>query len=414
MDDTLAGVRWEMGQTLLPEHLRAQADSLLANTVLRFRMQGLPSHGIGRLKLNETLLDEGILSIQEMNLVMGSGLLLDLPGNAELSPFNLNVPGTTTVSVYLHVLKDIPPVDQTSKGWQEETEVQIPKVVYRLVLSSEQGYPDAVESLKLAEFLKRPEATWQLSPDFIPPLLHVGRSPFLKKHLGELTEALELFQYNLSMDAASALSGDSLFSVKQCLKSVYSARRFLANLTSQVHLHPYFLYEMLFSLYVEVCFYRNATPEDFLVSYDHGQLASLKNLMEILNKQMHLVRSRPPYVPFELRDNIYRLKLPEDIRQAAYVYFLVQKDQVMTTLSMENLKLAGLSRLSLIHKMALQGIPLKKVERPPFQHSFGAEVEFYLIKEGEEWDHALNEMRVAFYERPDLKNSNFHLYWRMG
>ena len=64
--------------------------------------------------------------------------------------------------------------------------------------------------------------------------------------------------------------------------------------------------------------------------------------------------------------------------------------------------------------MALQGIPFKKVVRPPFQHSFGAEVEFYLIREGEEWDHALNDMRLAFYDRPELKDTDFYIYWRMG
>ena len=64
MDDKLARVCWKMGQTLLPEHLTAMEDSLLANTVQRFRMQGLPAYGVGKLVLNETLLGEGIFSVQ--------------------------------------------------------------------------------------------------------------------------------------------------------------------------------------------------------------------------------------------------------------------------------------------------------------------------------------------------------------
>jgi len=150
MDDKLARVRWEMGQTLLPEHLLAQEESILADTVLRFRMQGLPSYGIGKLKLNETLLCEGIFSIQEMTLVMGSGLLLDFPGNAKVSPFNLNEPGMVSVSVYLHVLKDTPSVDDTREGWEEDAEVRISRIIYRLALSLEQNYSGAMETLKLA------------------------------------------------------------------------------------------------------------------------------------------------------------------------------------------------------------------------------------------------------------------------
>jgi len=414
MDDKLARVRWEMGQTLLPEHLLAQEESILADTVLRFQMRGLPFYGIGKLKLNETLFDEGVLSIQEMTLVMGSGLLLDVPGNATVSPFNLNVPGMVSVSVYLHVLKDNPAADDTRKGWEDDAEVKIAKIFYRLAISSEQDYPDAIETLKLAEFKKSLEGTWQISRDFIPPLMQLGASPFLEIDMYELSGVLELFQYNLSLDASSYLSGESLISVKQCLKSVFKAQRLLANLGSQIHLHPYFLYEELKTLYTEVCLYRNATPEDIAAPYDHDQLASLKDMISLLNKQMQIVRSRPPYLPFKLKDNIYQVKLPDEIRQATDVYFLVQKSQVMVSLSIDDLKVAGQARLPFVHKMALQGIPFKKVVRPPFQHSFGSEVEFYLIREGEEWDHALNEMTLTFYDRPDLKDTDFYIYWRMG
>ena len=47
--EALAPVKWEMGQPLLPQHLHAQEESLLADTSLRFQMSGLPSFGICRL-----------------------------------------------------------------------------------------------------------------------------------------------------------------------------------------------------------------------------------------------------------------------------------------------------------------------------------------------------------------------------
>jgi type VI secretion system protein ImpJ len=413
MDDKLARVYWKMGQTLLPEHLTAMEDSLLANTVLRFRMQGLPAYGIGKLILNETLLGEGIFSVQEMTLVLSSGLLLSIPGNADLSPFNLNLPGTTKVSVYLHILHDKPAAAGNPGGWGDDIDERIPRHMHRMALSSEQDYPNAVETLKLAEFTKSPEGAWQLSQDYVPPLLQMGTSPFLRNEIDALSEALGLFQYNLYMDAVSYLSGDSLSSVKQCLKSVFRTQRLLANLVSQVHLHPFFLCEELLTLYTEVCFYRNTTPENITSAYNHDQLAFLHTIIDLINKQMQMVRSLPPYLPFELSDNIYKVKLPDEIRQATAVYLLAQKDRVISRLSLDDLKLASLSRLPVVHKMALQGIPFKRVEHPSFQHSFGAEVEFYLMREGEEWDHALNEKMVAFYNRPELKDTAFYIFWRI-
>ncbi|OPY79278.1 MAG: hypothetical protein A4E70_02170 [Syntrophus sp. PtaU1.Bin005] len=95
------------------------------------------------------------------------------------------------------------------------------------------------------------------------------------------------------------------------------------------------------------------------------------------------------------------------------MYLLAQKDRVISRLSLDEVKLACLSRLPVVHKMALQGVPFKKVEHPSFQHSFGAEVEFYQLKEGEEWDNALNEKVVAFYNRPELKDTAFYIFWRI-
>jgi type VI secretion system protein ImpJ len=68
--------------------------------------------------------------------------------------------------------------------------------------------------------------------------------------------------------------------------------------------------------------------------------------------------------------------------------------------------------LPLVHKLALQGIALTKTDSPPFQHAFGAEVDFYFIHLGEEWDYALNEKSLTFYHSPQFQDLTFYLYWR--
>ena len=411
MTDKLARVRWEMGQTLLPENFLAQEESLVADTVLRFRMTGLPGYGVSSLKWNDDLLNEGIFSIQTMTLVMPSGFLLDVPGNAHVAPYNLNIPGTVTVSVYCHLTDSGDPDNTVEETWGAPEEGTIPRIIHELVLSSEQSYVKGLETIKLAEFEKNPDGLWQLSRNFIPPLLQVTTSPFLKDELNELVEAMELFQYNLSMDAASYLSGSSLIGVQQCLRGVYRTRRFIANLFSQIHLHPYHVYEELKEFYNNVCFYKSTTPENITNPYNHDQLADcFEKIFIPLIKQMQLTQVRSPYLPFEFKDGIYRITLSAEIREARKVYFLIQKSHTNQKVVIDNLKLSSFSRISLVHKLALQGIPLKKVAQPEFQHSFGHEVEFYQILEGEEWDNALRELSVAFYNHPQLEGMEFYLY----
>ncbi len=415
MSDKLARVRWSMGQTLLPEHLIAQEESLIADAIIRRRIYGLPSYGIASLKFNTSLLNEGVLSITRMTMVMRSGLLIDVPGNAVVTPFNLNLSGSSNVSIYIHVLLGDYSDDEQSSEHGESDDINIPRIFYKLVLSPDQDIPNLREGLKLAEFEKNPEGIWCLSKHFIPPLLQLGTTPFLQSDIEELEQTLELFQYNLTLDAASYLSGEGLYSVKQCIKSVLSAKRFVSNIRSQIHLHPYYLYEVLNTLYTEICFYRNTNAEYASDTYDHDDLyKTFSQLLASLFKQMQLVEKRQPYLPFEFRDGLYQVHLPEEIKEASQVYFLIQKRNVSDQIVMGNLKLASFSRIAYVHRMALKGIPINKVDRLPFQHSFGPEVEFYKISEGEEWDHALNDMSVAFYKQESMQEVEFYIYWRVG
>jgi type VI secretion system protein ImpJ len=413
MAGKLARVRWQMGQTLLPEHFQAQEEALVTDTIMRFRMSGIPAHGIAALKWNETLISEGVFSIKAMIMVMPSGLLVDVPGNAVVEPFNLNVPGTVKVPVYCHVIGDTSSGRDVEESQEAEEGGAVPRSVYQLVLSSEQGHRGAFETVKLAEFDKDPEGNWGLRDEFIPPLLQVGTSPFLMAEFDAFAEALELFQYNLALDAASFLSGSGLFRVEQCLKSVYQIQRFLANLRAQVHMHPYYVYEALKNFYIEVCFYKSVVPEHVASPYRHDQLADcFKEILEPLKEQMKMVEVESPYLPFQFRDGLYQIKLPPGMREAKEVYLLAQKSQVSKVVSLKDLKLACLSRLPLVHRLALQGIGLKKVDQPSFQHSFGPEVDFFRVVEGEEWDHALRELSLAFYDHPQLKDMDFYIYRR--
>lgn len=413
MPGKLARVRWEMGQALLPEHFVAQEDSFETDSSIRSSLRGLPDYGIASLKVNDTLLSEGVFSIAALTAVMPTGLLLDVPGNAVITSFNLNVPGLSIVPVYLHVLKNKPGSEQDENP---DEEGEISKIIFQLVLSSEQSYADALETMKIAQFEKDPDGIWLMSPSYIPPLLQVGKSPFLESELTELSQALELFQYKLSQEiAASYLSGDSLTSVKLCLKSVYRIQRFLANIFSKINIHPYYVYEALKEFYTEVCFYENTVPEHVADPFDCDQLGkTFSRILNPLRGQMQVAQAPSPYLPFELKDNVWQIKLPPRTREAREVYFLIQKKHVSEIVSLKELKLASASRVSLVHKLSLQGIPLQKIDRPPFQHTFGSEVDFFLISQGEEWDHALREMTLGFYHSAQFEGMNYYLYWRFA
>jgi type VI secretion system protein ImpJ len=411
MTTNLARVHWRMGQTLLPEHFIAQEEALAAEAVAHLRASGLPHCGIAALQWNDNLLATGVLSLRSLTAVLPSGALVDVPRNARVEPLNLNGPGRTDVSAYLHVLEDEP-------GRDEDVRPEGAGVARRtvpLALGCDPDQARAVETIHLGEFRKGPDGAWRLRDTRVPPLLHVGASPYLERPLAQVLQALEGFESQLLQESARSLAAASLPGLHLCWKGLHRLRRVLAAPRGRVYLHPYQVYEALRDFHVDVCLYRQAPLRNAADVYDHEDLARLfQRVIDPLCDQLGLAGKPAPYLSFQLRGGAYCLDLPEECRGAREVYLLVQKPSVDRAASLGGLKLAAGSRLPLVHKLALQGIPVERRERPAAAHAFGPEVEFYALHQGEEWEHALREGTVAFYGAPELGDLTFYLYWRRG
>ena len=201
---------------------------------------------------------------------------------------------------------------------------------------------------------------------------------------------------------------------KQALRAYYTIERFFANQKAGFRYHPYHLYEALKTFYVDLCLYKNANPEEVSSVYRHDDIAgSMRAVAKPIVDQIQVTKQKTPYLAFERANGLFVLEtLPREARQAKEVYLLIQKTRVSEVVSLDGLKLASKARLPVVHQLSLQGIPLDKLERPPFQHGFGSEVEFFLCAEGEEWDYALREGTLAAYDTPELADVKAFLFWR--
>ena len=285
--------------------------------------------------------------------------------------------------------------------------------MYNILLSSDQAQVNAIASIKLGVFEKQPDGGWSLTFDHIPPLLQVGRSPYLSRELKLLDDSLESFYGRLSHDSVAALSLELMYGSRECLKSLQSLRRLLRNTTKHIHPHPYLLYEALVGFYVEVCMYRDTTPVAARALYDHDNLAQcFQSILGPLFEQMTVAVQKTPYQSFELKDGVYGLRLPRDIRSAHSAYLLVQKSAVNHTFNVNRLKLAAPARLAVVYQRALPGIGLRAVDRPSLGQSFGPEISFYEIEFGDEWNAAIAEGGVAFYSHPELSKFSFYMIWK--
>jgi type VI secretion system protein ImpJ len=282
------------------------------------------------------------------------------------------------------------------------------------VLSTNATSDTGAQSFKIAEFDCRPDGVWVLNPGFIPPLLLIGTSPFFESIRLRMDSMLRtLRQALLSEVQENYLAASSNAAGRIALRGLFSLQALLVDLKSGVRIHPYELFSALRSLYIDVCVHRDVLPGEIEKPYRHDDIAgSFEVILERLEEQAQISRQSIPYTEFARKDGLLRCELGKDIRRAKDVFLLVQKPQVTGKIDLARVKLASESRIDLVYERSLRGIPFQSLENPPFQHGLANTVDFYSITPGQEWDYAVREGTVVFFDAPALTGCRFYLYWR--
>ena len=136
-------------------------------------------------------------------------------------------------------------------------------------------------------------------------------------------------------------------------------------------------------------------------------------VLRLLQQSLRPVYVRSTHLRLSKSNGLFVLSgLPQEVKDAQEVYLLIQRPTLHERVVLDDVKLSCTSRLALVHRLVLRGVPFKHVERPPFQHTFGPEVDFYQLQSGEEWEHVLRESALALYVHPALERSNLFLFWR--
>ncbi len=400
-----------MGQALLPEHFYAQEEALREEAILRFRMSRAPAWGLAQLKWDEFQLQKGIISVQEMTLFLKSGVLVDIPGNTAPAFINLNATGKPQVTVYVHLQSAYDTVDVAHGAGSEDG---IARIVQKIELSIEAYSETAAESFTLAEIACGPDGVWSLKPSFVPALVRVGAEPFFSAYVDRMDGIARGLRHMLVQELEqNYLAAEGQANAKQCLRGLFGFQAAIVDLRSEIHPHPYEVFRILREVYLDVCVFRGVHAERLTEAYAHEDLnASIGGLLGELEEQMQIGRARLPYVEFEHRDGMFVCALGKEVRRAKDVFVLVQKPQIATKVDMSRVKFASESRIHSVHERALRGIPFQRVESPSFSHGLSSSVEFYALSPGQEWDYAVSEGKIVFFESQQLVGCRQYLYWR--
>ncbi len=410
----MSRVYWHMGQALLPEHFYAQEQGLREELSAHFAVRAAPSWGLVRLGWDEFRLRKGTVALDQLTVLLRSGIMIDVPGNAAPTQLDLNAAGVTRAQVYLHLLSDHETVVEQADAAADGGGIE--RIVQKLELSTKPYSDRSAEVFALAELACGADGMWSLVPEFCPALVQVGAEPFFRSVLTRMDAVARALREVLKKELSeNYLAAEGQAGAKQCLRGLYGFEAFVLDVRSGIRPHPYEVFRALRELYLEVCMFREAHPDKLAHPYDHEQIASsIGTLLDELERQVQIVRAELPYVEFRALDGRHECSFDARLRRAKDVYFLVQKPSVSAQLDLRRIKLASESRIKAVHQRALRGIPFERLDSPPFVHGLASTVEFYALRPGEEWDYAVSEGRLTLFDAPQLAGCRLYLYWREG
>ena len=416
MRDDLAFPAWVMGQVLLPEQFLALQQTILAHVDRRAELGGLPSHGLARLRWSDELLATGAIRIEGLTWVFESGLLLDVPGNAVIGNLNLADAKANEVSLFLHVHRQT--CDATDMPQYAEDDPSVTRVIYQVELSLEDKRDDTRESGKLAE-LVRDTNGWSLGR-FSPPLLCVGRSPFLRDTLESSRRAVERIERHLAGRSIDAFLGaDQLSELRRVRASAYHVLGLLGDHglgddRQEVALHPYHLYAALRDFYVEISILQGSPPEPWPLRYRHAALEpAFEELRQRIDRYTGESRLVAPRLEFERKaDWFVTSTFPEDLCRASKVYLVVKGGQ-RGKVSLDGIKLASPHRIEEVYTRALAGVRVIPLESASLSHTYGSDSSLYQVvtQNDLEWSNAINERALCFRAWPELEGVRAALVW---
>jgi|GEM_PF-5687201 len=430
----LPAVNWQLGQTLLPEHLIAQENSLIANMALRDQGLGLPIYGISYFEWDTQAMLQGCVQVTQLRLLTrAKSTLVDFPQNARIDSAPLELTGIFSTNIYYTVLLEDAPED-SSLEYNNSSSIDSTDVLqkfYHLIFSFSEYLPidyayllethSIIEQNKLARFDVDANGQWQLSHSFIPPLRQVGASAFFKKPLITLELKLKRFSEYLVADSGENLSGSQKLSNFITLQHCITTLRYLDNLNclnnseGEIQPHPYFVYENLCVLLSGLELSGLYLLGEKLPVYKHDDLATIfGKLFERLSQYLKNDDVNDSRQEFILKDGSYDVSLSTNTQCDDNFYLIIESPRNICL--QENLlpQVSSKRHLRKLRQYSLSGITLTEVTQDALCVEFSSDNACYRLEPGDELSLAIRDHSLAFLAQSDFQNYRFYLYQTAG
>lgn len=439
----LQKVLWTKGVLLAPQHLQLQ--DRFVEDLLSFQLSALQAHpwGFSKLEVDREMLDSGVLAISAARGLFPDGLAFEMPGVDPLpKPRPLEgswAPDQRSLTAYLAISEFRPggrnvSVDEGSSDarysaeivffrdentGQAEKPVQLARKNLRILLEGESLEGSAV--LPLGNIFRTEDGAYDLDPNFVPPVVDIGASPYLMTIARRLVELLSARSAELSSTRRQRGQDLADFGISDVANFwlLYTVNTYLPVLRHIFEVrrgHPGNIFEVMLSMAGALSTFAKEGDARALPSYDHSDLTTcfgdldeaLRNLLETVVPRNYKAIVLRPAKPF-----VYAAALEAALLSAKQIYLAVSSEADRTSLpekTLELVKVGAADHLDHLYRRGLPGLALTHIPSPPTAIPVKLDYEYFLIDtSGEEWEEVLRGKNLAAYVPAAIREPSLEL-----
>lgn len=434
----LQPVLWSKGSLLSPQHLQLQDRYI--EEALQFRLDTLSflPWGFLELRLDQEALAAGTLALSSASGILPDGLMFDVPGADEapepkpLAP--LFAQGSDTLDVYLAVrarqqrginvgsaatmvdaryTAEVAFVRDEVYGTSEKP-VQVARKNLRLLGGAESLQGSS--SMRIARIRRVAADRFEIDSAFIPPLLDLAASERLMSIVRGLMEQLGARSTELAATRRQRSQGAAEFTTADIrsfwmLHTVNTFYPELRHTYESRRGHPARLYSTLLSLAGSLTTFSDIHPRD-LPSYDHENLGDCFSALH--EKLRILLEAGIPRnfvaLPLKLvQPSIYAANLGDERLVASGRFYLgvaadIDRGELIQRVP-KTVKVCSLSHIDHLLRLALPGVTLTHVARPPAALPVKLQYEYFsFTQSGPPWEAIVRAHNVAAWLPGELQN----------
>ncbi len=440
----LQPVLWTKGTFLTPQHLQLQ-DRFLEDS-LNFRLQALKfcAWGFSEIVLDQELLAEGQFALSRASGIFPDGLLFEIPGPDQPPPSKALAeyfdPGMRDLDIYLTVpdykekgmnvaglgkstgsryLAEITSVRDDNTGTGEKP-IQIARKNLRLLAANETR--EGSSALRIANVERTEAGAFRLNPRFVPPLLEVRASDYLRGLINGILEILSAKSTQLAGGRRQKNQSLADFTASDIanfwlLYTVNSHIPVLNHLIQGQRCHPEELFSALTALGASLTTFSTTVRPRDLPLYDHLNLsrvfADLDEKLRLLLETV--VPTNVVSLPLKLvKNTIYAAAIEQDkylTNTRMYLAFSADASEDTIIRKVPQLvKACSASQIDQLVNMALPGITLSHLTVPPSALPIKMKYQYFSLNQaGPAWEAVTRARNFAVHVPGEFINPQMEL-----